>query len=300
MKFDGVLFFPVTPFTGKGTVDTDVLAEHIGSRLEFQPGAVFPACGTGEFSALGADEVASVVATAVDVVGGRMPVVAGTGGQFAHALECARRAADAGADALLVLPPYLASGSADGTVAYVEAIAAASPLPVIVYHRNTARYSVEAMVRLAANPKVIGFKDGVGDLAHTQEVVIAVSALRREDFLFFNGLSTAELTQAAYRGIGVPLYSSAVFAMAPQIARAYYDAYVTGDELTRRRLLDGFYFPLARLRDQTPGFGVSLVKAGLRLSGLVVGSVRPPLTDPTAAQLDALRELLETGRAFAA
>ncbi len=70
MKFDGVLFFPVTPFTPEGTVDVDVLKEHISSRLPFGPGGVFPACGTGEFHALSIDEVRTVVTAAVEAVAG--------------------------------------------------------------------------------------------------------------------------------------------------------------------------------------------------------------------------------------
>jgi 5-dehydro-4-deoxyglucarate dehydratase len=240
------------------------------------------------------------VAKTVSVVDSRVLVVAGTGGQFAHAIECARSAADAGADALLVLPPYLIAGPAEGTADYVEAITEASPLPVIVYHRGTAGYTAQSMVRLARNPKVVGFKDGVGDVALAQDIVSAVSASGRDDLQFFNGLLTAELSQGAYRGIGVPLYSSAVFAMAPEIAVAYYRAIEDGDETSRQRLLTGFYFPLAKLRDQTAGFGVSLVKAGLRLSGLDVGSVRPPLVDPSPAQLAELARLLEIGRELAA
>ena len=300
MRFDGVLFFPVTPFDRDGEVDLGVLADHVETRLAHRPGGVFPACGTGEFNALSASEVARVVAKTVSVVDSRVPVVAGTGGQFAHAIECARSAADAGADALLVLPPYLIGGPAEGTADYVEAVAAASPLPVIVYHRGTAGYTARSMARLAQNPKVIGFKDGVGDVALVQDIVSAVTASGRDDIQFFNGLLTAELSQGAYRGIGVPLYSSAVFAMAPEIAVAYYRAIEDGDETTRQRLLTGFYFPLAKLRDQTAGFGVSLVKAGLRLSGVEVGSVRPPLVDPSPAQLTELARLLDFGRELAA
>jgi 5-dehydro-4-deoxyglucarate dehydratase len=83
--------------------------------------------------------------------------------------------------------------------------------------------------------------------------------------------------------------------MAPEIAKAYYDAYVSGDEERRNALLEGFYGPLVRLRDQTPGFGVSLIKAGLRLGGLPVGSVRPPLVDPTEEQLVQLKTILAKG-----
>lgn len=302
MNFDGVLFFPVTPFAADGTVDVDVLREHISSRLPFGPGAVFAACGTGEFHALGIDEVRTVVTAAVEVVAtaaGKVPVVAGAGGPLGHALAAARAAEEAGADALLVLPPYLVNGPVDGLVAYVEAIAAASSLPVIVYHRGNAKFTAEAIAELAANPKVIGFKDGMGDVGLAQEIVTAVKASGRTGFLLFNGLLTAELSQGAYRGLGIPLYSSAAFAMAPEIATAYYNAYMDGDEQRRDALLEGFYAPLVRLRDQTPGFGVSLIKAGLRLAGLPVGSVRPPLTDPTEEQLVELKAILAKGHELA-
>ncbi|MBP1134931.1 5-dehydro-4-deoxyglucarate dehydratase [Arthrobacter sp. PvP023] len=295
MKFDGVLFFPVTPFTPEGTVDVDLLKEHITSRLPHGPGGVFPACGTGEFHALSIDEVRTVVTAAVEAVAGQVPVVAGAGGPLGHALEAARIAEEAGADALLVLPPYLVTGPTDGLVAYIEAVAAASSLPVIVYHRGNAKYTAASMSRLAANPKVIGFKDGLGDVGLAQEIVSAINASGRTDFLLFNGLLTAELTQGAYRGLGIPLYSSAAFAMAPEIAKAYYDAYISGDEDRRHALLDGFYAPLVRLRDQTPGFGVSLIKAGLRLGGLPVGPVRAPLVDPTEEQLVQLKSILAKG-----
>lgn len=295
MNFDGVLFFPVTPFTPEGDVDVAILKEHITSRLPFGPGGVFPACGTGEFHALSIEEIRTVVTAAVEGVAGRVPVVAGAGGPLGHALAAARAAEDAGADALLVLPPYLVTGPSAGLVAYIEAVADASSLPVIVYHRGNAKYTAASMTRLAANPKVIGFKDGLGDVGLAQEIVSAINASGRSDFALFNGLLTAELSQGAYRGLGIPLYSSAAFAMAPEIAKAYYDAYMSGDEVRRNTLLEGFYAPLVRLRDQTPGFGVSLIKAGLRLSGLPVGSVRPPLVDPSEDQLLQLKSILAKG-----
>jgi 5-dehydro-4-deoxyglucarate dehydratase len=204
MKFDGVLFFPVTPFTAEGAVDVELLKEHISSRLPFGPGGVFPACGTGEFHALSIEEVRTVVTAAVEVVAGKVPVVAGTGGPLGHAIAAARAAEEAGADALLVLPPYLVTGPTEGLVAYIEAVAGASSLPVIVYHRGNAKFTAASIARLAANPKVVGFKDGLGDVGLAQEIVSAVRATGREDFAFFNGLLTAELTQGAYRGLGFP------------------------------------------------------------------------------------------------
>lgn len=298
MNFDGILFFPVTPFDSADRVETVLLTQHVAAGVDAGAGGVFAACGTGEFHALSAGESALVVRTAVDAVAGRVPVIAGAGGPLGHAIEVARSAADAGADALLVLPPYLVGAPQRGLVAYVEAIAAASDLPVIVYHRGNAAFTAESIRTLAANPKVVGFKDGIGDIGATQLIVRAVADAGREDFAFFNGLLTAELTQGAYRGIGVPLYSSAAFAMIPEVANASYRAYVDGDEARRTAILDGFYAPLVALRDETPGFGVSLIKAGLRLEGLPVGSVRAPLVDPTPAQEARLAEILAAGRAL--
>ena len=70
MEFDGILFFPVTPFDAQGRVDTAVLEQHLTTTLAHRPGGVFPACGTGEFHALSAAEAATVVRTTVDAVGG--------------------------------------------------------------------------------------------------------------------------------------------------------------------------------------------------------------------------------------
>ncbi|MCR2825993.1 5-dehydro-4-deoxyglucarate dehydratase [Microbacterium sp. zg.Y909] len=298
MNFDGILFFPVTPFDTAGRVDTDLLATHVATGLSHAPGGIFPACGTGEFHALSAAEATTVTRTAVATVAGAVPVVAGAGGPLGHALEVARGAADAGADALLVLPPYLVGGPQAGLVAYVEAIAAASDLPVIVYHRGNAQFTPASVRRLLENPKVMGFKDGVGDIGTAQLIVRAVAQSGRDDVALFNGLLTAELTQGAYRGIGMPLYSSAAFAMIPEVAGAHYRAYVDGDEAQRLALVDGFYAPLVALRDETPGFGVSLIKAGLRLGGLPVGGVRPPLVDPTPEQEARLADILDAGRAL--
>lgn len=298
MDFRGILFFPVTPFDAGGAVDHDLLRAHVDAGVAAGAGGVFPACGTGEFHALSASEAASVTRTAVDAVQRRVPVIAGSGGPLGHALEVARAAADAGADGLLVLPPYLVGGTQQGLVSYVEQIAAASALPVIVYHRATAQFTVGGIRRLARNPQVVGFKDGTGDIGTTQLIVRAIAESGRTDFALFNGLLTAELTQAAYRGIGVPLYSSAAFAMIPEVANAYYRAHVDGDEERRLHILDGFYRPLVALRDETPGFGVSLIKAGLRLSGVAVGSVRAPLVDPTPDQEARLGEILAAGRAL--
>lgn len=296
---DRVLFFPVTAFDDKDRVDAELVEQHIAERVEHAPGAVFAACGTGEFHTLSVDENAVVVAAAVRAARGRVPVLAGAGGPLGHAIACAKEAERAGADGLLVLPPYLVGAPQQGLVTYVERIAAATELPLIVYHRGNARFDPDSIGALLRLPQVVGIKDGVGDLAVAQQFVRRAEESGR-DILFFNGLLTAEMTQAAYSAIGVPMYSSAVFAMAPEIAVGFFAALRSGDLETQHRLLDGFYTPLIALRDEVPGFAVSLIKAGVRLGGLPVGSVRAPLIDPTDAQVERLAQLLDTGRELVA
>lgn len=296
--FDGVLFFPVTPFAADGSVEAGLLTEHVSARMEHKPGAVFAACGTGEFHSLSVDEVGVATQAAVAGAAGVRPVFTGAGGPLAHAVSCAKVAKDAGTEGLLVLPPYLVSAPVEGLLAYVETIVEATDLPVIVYHRANAQFTPAAAVRLAADPRVVGFKDGVGSMDLTQRIVLAVHASGRTDWLFFNGLLTAELTQAAFRAIGVPLYSSAVFAMAPTIANAFYTAYINHHEARRIELLTEFYEPLVELRDRVGGYAVSLIKAGVRHAGLPVGSVRAPLVDPNPTDLADLERLLAHGHAL--
>ncbi len=301
--FEGVLFFPVTPFTASGAVDTDVLAEHLRAGLDAGPGGVFAACGTGEFHALEPQEYARVVRTAVEVTAGRVPVYAGAGGPLPLALEFARAAREAGADGLLLLPPYLVQAPAAGLVRYVRAVAEGSGLPLIVYNRGNARFDTESAVEVATLPGVVGFKDGVGDLDRLSRIVVAVrSALAGGDkpFQFFNGMPTAETTVPAYRGIGVELYSSAVFCFAPEISLAFHRAVSKGDEHLVERFLAEFFHPLVALREQVPGYAVSLVKAAVRQRGLDVGGVRPPLVDPSPEHLEELRRITDAGLALCA
>ncbi|MFF6912797.1 5-dehydro-4-deoxyglucarate dehydratase [Streptomyces sp. NPDC012466] len=288
---DGVLSFPLTAFRDDGTLDPDGFRAHVAGRLAAAPGAVFPACGTGEFFSLDEDEYRQVVTITVEEAAGRVPVVAGIGYGWAQAVRFARIAEDAGADALLVLPHYLVAAPQDGLVAQLEQIAARTPLPLIAYQRGQVAFTADSLRRVAALPNVIGLKDGHSDLDRLQRLTLAAP----EDFLFFNGASTAEIQARAYATVGVPAYSSAVHAFAPEIAGAFFTALREGDHGTVDKLLRDFYVPFVELRDRVPGYAVSLVKAAARLRGHRVGPVRAPLTDPSPADLSALTAVLTAG-----
>lgn len=290
-----VLSFPLTPFAEDGSFAPEAFEAHLEHQLAAGPGAVFVGCGTGEFFSLGLDEFGDAVATAVRRVGGTVPVVAGAGHGTPLAVEFARVAREAGADALLLLPPYLIGGTQTGLVEHTRAVAEAAGLPVIVYQRAQAVYEPETLARIARIPGVIGFKDGIGDLDRMQRLVRAVP----EDLLFFNGTPTAELQARSYAAIGVPAYSSAVHAFAPEIATAFFHALRAGDTAATDALLDGFFIPWVRLRDRGPGYSVSLVKAVARTRaaaiGADVGPVRAPLSAPEPSHLEEAERLLDAG-----
>ncbi|WP_344569287.1 5-dehydro-4-deoxyglucarate dehydratase [Streptomyces axinellae] len=295
-RVGGLLFFPVTAFAPDGSLDLDVFRTHVRDGIEAGAGAVFACCGTGEFHALAPEEFRDCVAVAAEEADGRVPVLAGVGYGTALAAEFAALAEEAGADGLLAMPPYLVVPDQEGLLRHYTALAEATSLDLVVYQRDNAVFTPGTVVELARHPGIVGLKDGYGDSGLMQRVITAVRRAGLErDFLYFNGLPTAELTGLSYRSLGVLLYSSAVFCFAPEIALAFHKALDSGDDATVHALLDGFYVPLVELRDQGKGYAVSLVKAGVRLRGLEVGEVRPPLAEPAPAHVKELAALIERG-----
>ncbi|WP_299536499.1 5-dehydro-4-deoxyglucarate dehydratase [uncultured Streptomyces sp.] len=297
----GPLFFPVTAYGADGAVDLDAFRAHVRAGVDAGAAAVFACCGTGEFHALTPEEFRLVVAAAVEETAGQVPVVAGAGYGTAIAVQYAILAEEAGADGLLAMPPYLVVADQAGLLRHYRTLAAATGLDTVVYQRDNVVFTPETVVELARTPGVIGLKDGLGDLDLMQRIVSAVrTTLPGRDFLYFNGLPTAELTGPAYRGLGITLYSSAVFAFAPDIALAFYRALESGDTGVVDALLDRFYRPLVELRNRGRGYAVSLVKAGVRLGGLDVGEVRSPLSEPAPEHVERLIEIVADGRAVLA
>jgi 5-dehydro-4-deoxyglucarate dehydratase len=287
------LFFPITPFDASDRVDAEALHAHIEGRLAWSPSAVVAASGAGEFHAMSQDEVADVARIAVSAVAGRHPVLVGCGGPLGHARVVARAAEAAGAQGLLLMPPYLVEPMPGGMVAYVRAVTASSGLPVIVYHRGHGALSADDVRELVHDPAVAGIKDGVGDLALARQFAEIVRESARE-LLLLNGMPTAEVHHAAYAELGIDRYSSAVFTMAPEIAMGFH---TPTDPGMRDALLREFFEPFVQLRAAAPGLAVALVKTGLRLRGEDVGVPRPPLRDAEGLR-DRLAVLLERGTAI--
>ncbi|HEY7390024.1 MAG TPA: dihydrodipicolinate synthase family protein, partial [Bryobacteraceae bacterium] len=168
----GVFGFPVTPFRADLALDLDALARNVDEMASYAFCGLVAAGGTGEVYSLTPDEVEAVVRTTVKTVAGRMPVVAGTGFNAALGADIARRAERAGADSILVLPPYYVLSPEAGLFAYYKSIADATSLPLMVYSRDWAVFTPEMVARLCdLVPTLVGWKDGQGDMRRLQRIM---------------------------------------------------------------------------------------------------------------------------------
>jgi 5-dehydro-4-deoxyglucarate dehydratase len=110
---------------------------------------------------------------------------------------------------------------------------------------------------------------------------------------YLGGLPTAEVYAQAYKAMGVPVYSSAVFNFIPKTAVEFYQAVSRDDHATVNRLLDTFFLPYLELRNRKSGYAVSIIKAGAKIVGHDAGPVRAPLTNLTSDEVEQLAKLLQ-------
>jgi 5-dehydro-4-deoxyglucarate dehydratase len=293
----GLLSFPVTPFTADYAFDEATYRANLDWLCGYAVAGLFAAGGTGEFFSLTPAEVSQVVKAAVRETNGRVPVLAGTGYGTAIAREIAIGVEQAGADGLLLLPPYLMHPEQDGLAAHVEAVCRATRLGVIVYNRDNAILQPDTLARLCERlPNLVGYKDGIGDI----ELMTRVQAKLGDRLTYIGGLPTAETFALPYLDMGVTTYSSAVFNFVPEFATGFYAAVRRRDHPAIQAGLKRFILPLLAIRNRRKGYAVSIIKAGMKVIGRDSGPVRPPLTDLSAAEMAELAALVAALPAAAA
>jgi len=286
----GLLSFPLTDFDANGDFNRKGYIERLEWLAPYGATALFAAGGTGEFFSLTGDEYPEIIQTAVDTCRGKVPIIAGAGGPTRFAIQCAQAAERAGAHGILLLPHYLTEAGQEGLIAHVEAVCKSVKFGVIVYNRNVCRLTPESLAILADRcPNLIGFKDGIGDIELMSSIYMKMS----DRFSYLGGLPTAEVYAAAYKALGTPVYSSAVFNFIPKTAMAFYHAVAKDDMATQHRLLKQFFMPYLAIRNKGQGYAVSIVKAGAKLVGHDAGPVRAPLTDLKPAEMEELDALIK-------
>ncbi|NKN36035.1 5-dehydro-4-deoxyglucarate dehydratase [Agrobacterium sp. a22-2] len=290
---DGLLSFPVTHFTPDLKFDEPAYRRHVEWLAGYDASVLFAAGGTGEFFSLTPSEIPEVI-RAAKASAGKTPIISGTGYGTALAVEIAKSAEKAGADGLLLLPPYLMFAEQEGLVAHVRTVCKSVGIGVVVYNRDNAVLNADSIARLCDDcPNLIGFKDGVGDV----DKVIEITTKIKDRLVYVGGMPTHEVYAQAYFAAGVTTYSSAVFNFVPALAQRFYKALRTGNQPVVDQILTDFFFPFVALRNRRKGYAVSIIKAGLRAIGQQSGPVRPPLTDLTADEMTLLERLVQANDA---
>lgn len=271
---NGLLSFPATAFNADLSLDEETYRSHIEWQSSYDVAGLFAAGGTGEGFSLSPEEAARVVSLAVASSRPEVPVLASAGGPTVQAVRNVRDAEAAGAEGVLVLPPYLTECDQDGLFQHVSAICEATNIGVIVYNRANAIYSADTVARLAdRHANFIGFKDAIGDIEHLTKVY----AKNGDRLFYLGGLPTAETFALPLLQLGMSTYSSAMFNFVPEFALDFYADVRAQNRDAVTEKLNRFVLPYLDIRDRGKGFGVSIVKGGLKAIGRDNGPVRPPL-----------------------
>ena len=277
----------VTPFSN-GRVAEDTVRDFVDWQIAEGSNALVPCGTTGESATLNRDEHRAVVASTVEVAKGRVPVIAGCGSySTTAAIELVRSAADAGADAALVVVPYYNKPSQAGLIAHFLAVAEAAPLPIVVYNvpsRTVADISVEALAKVAEHPKIVAIKDATGNLGRVSAQRLACG----EDFIQLSGNDDMALGFNAMGGIGCISVTANV---APRLCSDFQTATREGRWDEALKLQDRLY-PLhaALFSDASPAptkYALSRVRSGFPTE------IRLPLVEASDASKRAVDEALE-------
>ena len=282
MRFEGCLTALVTPLSN-GKVDFATLERLVDWQIERGVDGIVSVGTTGESATLDMDEHAAVIAATVRAARGRVPVIAGAGGNATtEALQLTRASEAAGADALLHVTPYYNRPSQDGLYHHFRTIARATKLPIILYNvptRTACDLLTETVVRLADEPNIVGIKDATGNLVRGAELVARVG----DRMTILSGDDGTALPLYAIGGRGV---ISVVSNVAPYEMSGMWDAAAAGDWPRAR----GLHYKLRVLMqmlfvEPSP----APTKAALSLLGRCTPEVRLPLVAASEKLVGELR-----------
>ena len=287
LAIEGCFTAIVTPFKD-GKVDFDSLAKLVDWQIEQGVDGIVAVGTTGESATLDVDEHVAVIAASVKAAKGRVPVVAGAGGNATtEALALTEASERAGADALLHVTPYYNRPNQEGLYRHFEAIAKSTKLPIILYNvptRTACDLLTDTVVRLVELPNVVAIKDATGNLVRGSELVAKVgdriSVLSGDD------------------GTSFPLYAcgakgviSVVSNVAPRAMSDMWDAVKAGDwDRAKKRHFELRVLSQMLFAEPSP----APTKAALALMNRCTMDVRLPLVNASPALVEQLRTELRT------
>ncbi|PAF15604.1 5-dehydro-4-deoxyglucarate dehydratase [Shouchella clausii] len=286
----GILGFPVAPMDTNGKLDLRGLEKNIHFLMDEGLSSIFVGCGAGEFHAISNEEYREMVEVAVAATKGKVPLYTGVGGNISHALEQTKISEELGAEGYLILPPYLIDPSPEGLYNYLSTLIASTSLNAIVYHRDNCQLNLDILQRLIDYPQLVGFKDGIGNNELNNELTHVIG----DRLEWINGMPLAEATMASYVNLGFRSYSSAISNYIPHISQIFYDALLNEKKDVLNDVYQEVILPIHRIRRQKKGYAVALIKAGMEIVGLPIGtSVRPPVASVEKEHYQQLEQIIK-------
>lgn len=285
-KLSGVIAFPVTPFKDDLSLDLPGLHVNLNKLLEYPVSAIVAAGATGEMYSLTPAEYLRVIELTALAVEDRVPVIAGVGFGQRLGIEMAQAAEKAGADGLLVFPPYYQQADDEGLFEYYRSIAKATRLGMMVYSRDWARFTPAMVERLTSLTNLVAWKDGHGDVRQLQSLMHRVG----ERLVWIGGAGDDMV--GVYYSTGIRAFTSSIASIAPALSLKLHELAAANDTEALAELLETCVIPLYELRSRRRGYEVSAMKAMMDMIGLNGGPVRPPLVNVSPRELDELRTIL--------
>ena len=276
----------VTPFQNDGSVDFGKLKELVEWHLESKTDAILALGTTGESSTMTHEEDDAVLQCVMETVGGRIPVIAGTGSNSTQTmLEKSLRAQELGADGLLIITPYYNKGNAEGIYRHFATVADAVNIPCILYNvpgRTGCAISVENVERLARHPNICGIKEASGDMSYAMKIAHCISP----DFALWCGNDDITIPLLSIGGSGV------ISVWANVMPRQCHDMVMDYLEGRQDQALAAAKRYLALMNGLFLEVNPIPVKTALNLMGMDAGPFRLPLCEMSGAGRERLRGLL--------
>jgi len=291
-RFGEVITAMVTAFDKDGSVSLKAARSLAAHLVDHGSDALVVAGTTGESPTLTHSEKLGLFEGVVEEVGDRARVLAGTGTyDTAESVTLTKEAAARGVDACLVVTPYYSRPPQNALRAHFEAVAGASPVPIVLYDipgRTGRRIERQTMLALAGHERIVAVKDAVGDPSETALLRAELDASGHEDFEIYCGDDVLVLPAVAAGAVGV---ISVCSHLVGERMKEMFAAWARGDSSGARRT----YLGLVPLFAAIMGVTTSPipVKAALGMLGIEVGDPRLPLVAPTAEQSRAIRSILE-------
>ncbi|WP_416150499.1 4-hydroxy-tetrahydrodipicolinate synthase [Salipaludibacillus sp. HK11] len=286
MNFGHILTAMVTPFDQDGNIDFPATKELIQHLLANGSDGIVVAGTTGESPTLSIQEKVSLYEFTVEVVDGRGPVIAGTGTNSTRAaIELTELATRAGVDGVMLATPYYNKPSQEGMYAHFKAIAAATPLPVMLYNvpgRSSVTLLPATVIRLSEIKNIVSIKEASGDLDAMSEIIDKTS----DDFTLYSGDDSLTLPILSIGGNGAVSVSSHIIGNEMKdMITAHENGHVKYAAQLHRQLL-----PVMDVMFSAPS--PSPVKAALEMCSIKVGSVRLPLVSLTPEESQKVHHII--------